>query len=258
MLDQSKAPSPPSSSLDRLWRWRFLDPGPSIRQTILVGEALKGVVTRVSADRGLGLLPQAFYEDPERKHGHAFWLAVDDDNDGLIDHAWVYAANGIPDSVKVALRLVEFVRIGSDRFGLAADVTGVTGEGTAIGPATVWTAATPYITPQHRLNKNKTKEREAFTADAQLRDEIAKRPRNEITSRRLPTPVSVTWKSASLIGDDPALGTSFETRRQKDVRPPSDFVAKFPTVTFPEPVTGPLAFGFGAHFGLGMLRGART
>lgn len=54
----------------------------------------------------------------------------------------------------------------------------------------------------------------------------------------------------------PVLSSSIITVRRKagsGAQPPSDAVASFPTISFAEPVFGPLAFGFGAHFGLGQL-----
>jgi len=58
------------------------------------------------------------------------------------------------------------------------------------------------------------------------------------------------------LGDDLVMASSFEMERWKGgagLSPPGDAVAAFPKITFPEPVMGPLAFGYGAHFGLGQL-----
>lgn len=231
----------------QLWRWRFVKPGPSLALALLVGEALKGVVTRLSVDRGEGLLPESLYRDPASEHRHAFWLPGDEDGDGLIDHAWVYAANGLPHNVIAALAQVEFVRIGETRYELAPDGKSPVAAGGPLGPASTWRAATPYVTPKWRLTKT-GKERPAFTPDAQLGAEIA--------ARGLPKPVSFTWQRSTWLGEDFVMASSFVLARRKEgpgSRPPSDTVASFPAVTFPEPVVGPLAFGFGAHFGLGML-----
>jgi hypothetical protein len=50
-----------------------------------------------------------------------------------------------------------------------------------------------------------------------------------------------------------AFATTRLRGRFEPVRPPSDAVGAFAEVVFPEPVCGPLAFGFGAHFGLGLM-----
>jgi CRISPR-associated protein Csb2 len=89
------------------------------------------------------------------------------------------------------------------------------------------------------------KERADFTPEAQLISEMAK--------RRLPAPAAISWQAYTYVGDNLVLASAFVTRKFKGDPPPGDAVAAFPTVEFSEDVVGPLAFGYGAHFGLGQL-----
>ncbi len=236
-----------SGDAPQLWRWKFIEPGPPLTAALLMGEALKSATTRLSCDLGHGLLPNTIYRDNSPDHRHAFWLPGDDDGDGLIDHAWVCAANGFPRAVIEAFVRVEFVRIFDTRYALAPSWMSPLIAGGPFGPSSVWRAVTPYVTPKWRLNK-KGKERAAFTPEAQLCDEI--------DLRGLSPPASIAWSSAIWIGEELVSASSFFMNRRKGgvgLSPPADALASFPTITFCEPVDGPLAFGFGAHFGLGMM-----
>jgi len=55
------------------------------------------------------------------------------------------------------------------------------------------------------------------------------------------------------VGDGFLPASAFVTQRRNEQRPRSDAMAGFPRGTFLTPVSGPMAFGFGAHFGLGLL-----
>jgi len=243
--DPEGAGTAANASAVQLWRWRFQRPGPHLTAALAVGEMLKSAATRISCRDGSGLLPEEVYRDGA--HGHAFWLPGDEDDDGYIDHAWVYCERGLPSQVIAAFAGLSFVRIGGERHDIAPDWMSPRLGGGPFGPARVWRGLTPYVTPKWRLSKT-GRERASFTPDAQLLSEIAQ--------RGLPAVASVTWEATAWIGDMPVMASSFLTVRRKSgtgAQPPSDAVASFPNITFTEPVLGPLSFGFGAHFGLGQL-----
>lgn len=231
----------------KLWRWRFIAPGPHLTMALHVGEILRAATTRISCDRGTGLLPEGVHGGGENGHCNAFWLPGDEDGDGLIDHAWVYCESGLSRETIEALTGVRYLRVNRSRHELVCDWMSPRVEGGPFGPARIWRAATAYVTPRWRLSKT-GRERPTFTPEAQLISEIAR--------RNLPAVVSVAWEAVSLIGEEPVLASAFLTSRRKSgsgAQPPGDAVTAFPTVTFTEPVLGPLAFGFGAHFGLGQV-----
>jgi CRISPR-associated protein Csb2 len=116
-------------------------------------------------------------------------------------------------------------------------------DGGPFGPAIEWHGMTPYVTPRHRLTKT-GKERPNFTIEAQLRSELEQQGFAQPEIKFSPS----RWSEAGLL-----LASSFSLARMHDKKPPVDAVAAFPLIKFDEPVSGPLAFGYGGHFGLGQL-----
>lgn len=236
-----------SQEAAQIWRWRFADGGPPLTDVLQVGELLRAAATRISFDCGWGPLPDFFHHDTGNQHGHAFWLPYDANCDGLIDHALVYRDDGIPGRVIAALAQVEILRVGGTSYRLLRDWMGPLMEGWPFGPATIWQATTPYVTSNWRLTKT-GKERPDFTPGSQLL--------TEIQSLGLPPPLELTWSPYRWIGEQQVIASAFAMTRRKGTRaaqPPKDALASFPTIVFPEPIMGPLAFGYGAHFGLGAL-----
>ncbi len=122
------------------------------------------------------------------------------------------------------------------------------GHGSLCGEAQIWSAITPYVTPNWRLTKT-GKERAAFTPDVQLKKEAA--------SMGLPDVKHIDWQPFVWLGEDRISPQAFMLERTSKLfynTPPKDAVAAFPTVHFEELVAGPLAFGYGSHFGLGLMR----
>jgi hypothetical protein len=56
-----------------------------------------------------------------------------------------------------------------------------------------------------------------------------------------------------LLSNSASLGASAFTVHSDKLRAPPDAGRAFLTLAFAEPVTGPLAMGFGAHYGLGWM-----
>lgn len=115
--------------------------------------------------------------------------------------------------------------------------------GGMLGPARHWTAATAYVTPLHRTDVTGAK-RPDLTPDAQLLDELA--------SRGLPAPCTLTWSDIIPLYQGNIEAMRF-VRTGRAHRAPRGAWLGAPTMAFEKPVSGPLAFGFGAHFGLGLM-----
>ena len=231
------------------WRWRISYPGPPLTAALLAGEALRNEVFAVGRRAGVELLPDTFHggnangrvRDPA--HKHAFWLSEDEDFDGLIDHMLVFAESAIPAGVLALLASARRLHLGQYVWTLEPDWMGRRGPGGLFGPSQIWRAVTPYVTPWRRLTKT-GKERPGFTIERQLRRELA--------ARRHPEPSEFQSGVIHPYMDEFVVAYSFATLRA-NATPPADAVTAFPIVTFPEPVWGPLAFGYGAHFGLGLF-----
>jgi CRISPR-associated protein Csb2 len=219
------------------------EPRPSLLRTLMFGEAVRAAVMRAGNRVGLTRMPDDLHgvgDDPH--HRHAYWLSEDRDGDGRIDHVTLHAGGGIPAEVVPALLGVGPIWL--DRtWTLVPQDTAVAPAARLCGPARRWRPAAAYVTPLWRLDRQGANRR-ALNPTAQLRREIGR--------RGLPTPLAVHWSSDITVAGAKLIATDFVCRTR--VRhPPDDAWLGAPTLTFAEAVTGPLAFGFGAHFGLGLL-----
>lgn len=229
----------------QVWRWRVASPGPHLALTLSAMEAVRSEVVRARREAGHGPFPERFHGHGGTDHKHAFWLPEDDDVDGLIDHILVYCAGGIDARTIAALAAVEGFELGGARYRLAASWMGARPVGGLFGPAKDWRALTPYITTRHWHTKT-GKVRKDCAPEAQFV--------RELEMRGLPALAEVSWEAFAWCGEDQVLASQFVWKRSKENEaPPSDAVAAFAHVSFAEPVMGPLAIGYNAHFGMGLL-----
>lgn len=185
---------------------------------------------------GLGRLPDAFHGAAGAgPHDHAYWLPEDQDGDGRIDHVLLHARAGFSRALLPALAAAGPVWLGRElEWSLLPVWMGRLAPGGLLGPARRWETVTAYVTPLWRTGRQ-GRERPGLDPTSQLRREIA--------LRGLAPPAGLWWRGE----------TAFETAT-KTRRAPHDAWQGALILLFPEPVAGPLAFGFGAHFGLGLLR----
>lgn len=229
----------------QVWRWRVVSPGPHLALTLPVMEAVRSEAGRLRRAAGHGPFPERFHGGGGTEHQHAFWLPEDDDGDGLIDHILVYCAGGIDAQTIAALAAVERLELGGTWYRLLPSWMGARPVGGLFGPAKDWCALTPYITTRHWHTKT-GKVRAACAPEAQFA--------RELELRGLPMPAALSWQASEWCGEDLLLASQFVWKRAKENEtPPSDAVAAFARLSFAEPVMGPLAIGYNAHFGMGML-----
>jgi CRISPR-associated protein Csb2 len=241
----------PSADRNRSWSWRVEPTGPAIGKALEVGYALRAAVLEAAAKVGLDRMPEDLHSSgSEGGHRHAYWLSEDRDRDGAIDHVTLFAESGIDPDFARALQATHGFCLDTRHFGLQQAEPGFRREGGLFGPAAVWMAATPFVTRLWRLTKT-GKVRADCTPSAQLCREIADLEDFD-RRRRLPEPAGIGWLPAIAVGGELKSATDFLLRTEHS-QPPGDAVAGFPIVTFAEPVRGPIAIGYGAHFGLGLL-----
>ena len=192
-------------------------------------------------------------KDPS--HAHAFWLPEDADGDGWIDHVSVFIAGGMNDSVRSALdritRLwlapkhreqedapepgsVKEWRLALEGFGKPADFAG----GARIfGTSRRWRSVTPFLASGHlkasgyagevrRLLKRRGLDVDGVQVDELKTIEIGGTHRRAIHFHRFRS-------------------------RGREVQP--DAAGALLDVTLSEVIEGPLAIGYGSHFGLGLF-----
>jgi CRISPR-associated protein Csb2 len=175
---------------------------------------------------------------PAVGHHHAFFLPLDRDGDGLLDHMTVVCREPLDDLEQLALDRMRsvwqpdgkpdilFTRL---RFGTWEEL---------MTESHRFVSATPFIPPRHHRKGR-----------GEFHEWLEGEVRREAAYRGLPKPVE--------IGKVPLLRTSrrevrwLEFRRSRkgdDARLGYGFMLEFD-----RPVKGPFSLGYGAHFGLGLF-----
>ena len=189
-------------------------------------------------------------------HAHAFWLPEDADSDGLIDHVSIFIADGMDDNIRARLdritrlwiaprqgvndidasdaRAMEW-RLALEGFGKPADFAD---SARIFDTSAVWRSVTPFVAAGHlkaagypgevrRLVRNRGMDaRFGFNNSEVVVTTLRGTPRRAIRFHRF-----------RLYGHEAQYDTS----------------GAFLEIVFPRPVEGPLALGYGSHFGLGLF-----
>ena len=186
-------------------------------------------------------------------HRHAFYLPTDEDGDGKLDHLTVYAPEGL--GVGELMALSAFDRMhspGNDEpLRLVLLGIGYTGHFATIGlfgTACTWQSVTPFVATRHY--KEHGRKRDTFPreqlAEANVREELA--------YHGLPEPMLISrMAELRLAGGRPLNWRDFRQQRVLGEGQRGDTAGVGLVVVFPEPVSGPLALGYGCHFGLGLF-----
>lgn len=193
-------------------------------------------------------------------HRHAFWLPEDADADGWIDHVSVFIGGGIDSDVRVKLDRITRLwleprrrddddtdatgasewRLALEGFGTPADFAG---SAPIFGHSTRWRSATPFLAAGHlkaagyagefrRLVRRMGIDR-SFGFDA--------------------AEIDVSTLQQIAVCGATRRATHFRRFRSRGGEQQHDTMGALLEVVFPVSVTGPLAVGFGSHFGLGLF-----
>jgi CRISPR-associated protein Csb2 len=202
-------------------------------------------------------------------HAHAFYLPEDADGDGLIDHVIVYCRLGFSDAARLCLDRLTKLWIEHGR----ADEEGERGrkewrvalediaspfafaQSRLLKPSTIWDSATPYL--KTRFDKQRPKSFEVLIET--YREQIAGEWRRRFPG--VPGPSIEALLDPGTASRFAKLGPSktarsplafARTRKWRGGRQP-DTSGGFFRLTFEKEIAGPIALGWGAHFGLGMF-----
>ena len=220
---------------------------PPITKTVKIADAVRTAVMsqagRLRKDR---YIPQSLSGHDKRgkplrnDHSHAFWLPVDNDGDGLIDHIVAYAKSGFEPSTRrafagvvdvhnkhalvVSLRFVGFRR----RSDLAKHCS-------SFGKGSTWISSTPYYTPWHSK------------ANFGVVEQIEK----DLKNQHMPAgKIAVDQdRTTPLTNADNVPLSLFDAYRTG--RTPPLGVGHRVTILFSKDVDGPINLGANSHFGLG-------
>jgi CRISPR-associated protein Csb2 len=216
----------------------YAKPLPRITEAVRVGEtlriALMGRARRLFGDA----IPASLsgHDLPEgNRHGHAFFLP-EGNKDGRIDHLIVHAPDGFDAQAQAALAELKSIctQEGAE-WRLLLEGLGEShtfSASTALSGAAIWRSVTPYLHPWYS--------KKGFG--------VAEQVARECRLRGYPEPVAV-----ELLPDEKPRALEFRRFRSKRGLSQPDRLGCFLKLVFSEPVPGPLAFGFGCHFGLGLF-----
>lgn len=190
-----------------------------------------------------------------RHHRHAFYLpTADGDDSRRITHVTVTADDGFGPGELAALTALRALTLGDSEKGLKLRVQlvglGKPGDFThwLFADARVWESVTPFVA--HRHLKRRGAKRDVLPPGTDWREEFLKLVAAECLTRVEPTDSAVqVVRQAS--GLPPAI--AFHRRRRRDIGGPTR-VFGYISLTAASPIHRPQAFGYGCHYGLGLLR----
>ena len=243
-------------------------PRPRIEDAVKIGEVMRlAALSKFGWDTDAATgkrLPRAPWQISGRDEGnrpvrdpthpHAFWLPEDADDDGWIDHIVVYVAGGMDRSVRLRLDRITRIWLGErqsrprpgddpsvDEWRLALEGFGrrkdFEGGSRILASSRRWRSLTPFLAPGH-LKK-------AGYAGEVLR---LLRRRGYDTAG-----VTVDERETIDVGDAPRRALHFHRFRSRRHERRHDSSGTLLMIEFAEEVQGPLALGYGSHFGLGMF-----
>jgi CRISPR-associated protein Csb2 len=235
---------------------------PSISRTLPQGELLhRALLSRGPKDArppvvlsGRDLEGQPLRD--ERAHRHAHLIHLDLDGDGHLDHVLIWAPMGLDADAQHVVRSVRrtFTKGGTEPLRLALAASGSRSDLLAVPPpwrdrllellggdptgSRRWRSATPFVPPRF------LKPRGRNTLEGQIVAELA--------VRGLPEPLSIHRLDPHADDDLVRKSRHFVRRRREHRGPPVDcgFMLE---LELNEAVPGPVALGYGSHFGLGLF-----
>ena len=220
-------------------------PLPRVEDTLRIGELMR-IATMGQCKRAFGedSIPPIFsgHDLPEgNRHRHAFYLPWDSNGDGKLDRILVYVPDGMSDDQQRVLGKVQnlWERGGAEwRLVLEGSGTPNVAEKLTRTSAT-WESVTPYLHPWHIKKR------------LSIEDQI----RRECRERGIPEPVAIeTFCEVDIGKDRKRRSIHFQRFRSRRGLTQPDRLGSFHRLIFADPVAGPLALGFGCHFGLGLFR----
>ncbi len=242
-------------------------PRPRVEDAVKIGELMRrAALSKFGWDRDEALdrwLPRAPWQVSGRdeggkplrepRHAHAFWLPEDADGDGWIDHVCVYIAGGMNVDVQAKLdritRLwlkprqrsggtgaeagsVKEWRLALEGFGRPADFGS---DAAILGVSDRWRSLTPFLAAGH-LKKA------GYPGEA----------RRLLKLRGLDA-ASVELLQCIRVGGRERRPLHFHRFRSRGREAQPDTAGASLEIVFPGPIEGPLAIGYGSHFGLGLF-----
>ena len=186
---------------------------------------------------------------PLSGHDHAHYFATDEDGDGRLDHLTIYARRGFNHTELSALGQLRKLRrfdqeaheVNLILIGLGADE--FMAQSKLFQKSAKWRSLTPFSLPRFANRGGGKPPRPRDLPEAQLK--------RELVSRGFPEPISVNLVNEYKPNDRPPIRwLEFHTTRFNGTK--GNGLTGF-EIEFAEAQQGPIALGFGCHFGLGLF-----
>lgn len=244
---------------ERLTTARFMlfgKPLPRIEDAVRVAEAVRlasmGLARRLLGPNGIPAELSGHGLPETNRHAHAFWLPEPNDH-GEIEHVLIHAPGGLgADAVRVLTALREIRRDEGEPLGLMLEGIGQSvlfGAASRLaGESDIWRSVTPYLHPWH-LKKPQLR------SSAALGVALFEQLRREWRARgdTLPDIVAMSDIGAVRFAGRELRPVHFHRFRRKRGLVQPDTLGRMLQLRFAAPVRGPLAMGFGCHYGLGLF-----
>ena len=219
----------------------------------------------------------------DAEHTHAFWLPEDADGDGRIDHVSIYVAAGLDTHVRAALDRITRLwvrptgaaeqegaegrglrewRLALEGFGGAAEFSSAS---KIFGRSRTWLSATPFLPTGHLkrtvegAQARRVLERgEVATGTLAEATGYPREVRRLVQRRGIVAPSQAERTQVDLlphveVHDTRRRPLQFHRFRSRGRERATDSHGALLRLRFPEPIPGPLALGYGCHFGLGLF-----
>lgn len=231
----------------------------TVRQSEFIHQALVSIVNKKLNVRTCSVLTgrNEAGEKLSSPHTHAHYFPLDLDDDRRIDHVLIYASAGLDEMAQRAITHVRRTRTKGDDTTIFVTCAGFgdldlfreqirhrDGRPAAIippQPATSWASITPYVPARHLKSKNNR-----YT----ITDDVVR----ELKLRGMPEPNAIELFSKSDLIQS-KFYNYVRRRIERKPQPPRPDVYGI-RIHFKTPHAGPIALGYGSHFGLGMFRAA--
>lgn len=254
---------------------------PLLTEAVIIGERIRtklmGCSRHVRLDENAAPVFSGKHADGSplsAGHEHAHYLCEAAGVDGRISHVTVFAPSGFDaDDERAFARLAAGGVWGSDGYDMQLVLLGIgypddfggfaekAGQSKLLAKSQVWQSRTPFVLSRH-ISKKRLPTLESIAENPSLHQALVDELRFELQQRSHLRPYSETVEIEPILKPKHAgtlLGGHFTTwlkfRRQRlaggGSRPGSNGFGF--RLVFAEPVTGPIALGYGSHFGLGLF-----
>ena len=241
---------------------------PSVVDTLRWGDAAHKAAVRFSRGSPAlsGIDPRTNKPVADPKHPHAFYIPADEDGDGGLDTLTVWAPGGLSeDDIDSLLRINTLhvqtgdsrVRLGYLGHGVADDFEGVS---PLFARSKSWESVTPYIPTRHLPKRGRYSVKKRAGWEMEARREIESRENGwklasvDFTRGADRARMSALSPDSSSSSINRPLAAQFFKHRANGARVNTAMAL---TIEFAEAVGGPVAFGYGCHFGLGLFAPSR-